>query len=87
MIIFDTEVVELSKPVYQKVKSGKYIPTTLEENNGVVSVYRNDQCYYEDIWYSTGCSYPIFTSFCLSRAKRYFTSVEFFSNREGKEHV
>jgi hypothetical protein len=82
MVIFDTEVVDLSKPVYKKEKRGKYILTSLAENNGVVSNYENDNCYYEEIWYSTGCTYPIFTSFCLSRAKCYFKDVDFFSNRE-----
>lgn len=85
MIIFDTEAIDLSKPVYQKAKSGDYLLTTLEKNDGIAADYENDYAYYNELWYSTGCAYSIFTSFCLTRARLYFTDMEFFTNRPRKE--
>lgn len=82
MVIFDTEPIDFSKPVYQKIKNGKYHNVKLYENTAIVGRYENENSYYDDIWCATGCTYPIFTSYCLSRAKDYFKDVDFFTNLE-----
>lgn len=85
MLIFDTEVIDLTKPVYQKVMSGEFPLMPLKESNGIFSLYENKFSYNEEVWGNTGCTYPIFTSYCLNRAKLYFKDVVFFTNRALKD--